>query len=155
MDALNPNRGFRVTLMLADAAQVAEGKLYVLGGGWTEIGPEACPFAIGGMIEVPWDLANQPHTFRLELIDLDGNPVLVPTPDGEQPLFIEGGFEVGRPPGTRPGTSLPFILAFNSGPVPLPPGSHFEWRLMIDDESRDDWRLSFKTRPADGLAEAA
>ena len=154
MDALNPERGFRVTLMLADSAQVAEGKLYLLGGGWTEIGPQPCPFAIAGIIEVPWSLANQRHTFRLELIDWDGHPVLVPTPDEQQPLFIEGGFEVGRPPGTRPGTTLPFILAFNAGAVPLPSGSHFEWRLLVDGESAEDWRLPFRTRP-DGLVEAA
>lgn len=155
MDALNPERGFHVTLMLADSAQVAEGKLYLLGGGWTEIGPQPCPFSIAGIIEVPWNLANQSHQFRLELIDLDGESVLVPTPDGEQPLFIEGGFEVGRPPGTRAGTALPFLLAFNAGPVPLPPGSYFEWRLLIDGESSEDWRLAFRTRSDDGLAEAA
>lgn len=155
MDALSPDRGFHVTIMLADSAQVADGKLYVLGGGWTETGPQPCPFAIAGIIEVPWRLANQPHSFRLELIDLDGNPVGIPTPEGEQPFVMEGQFEVGRPPGARPGASLPVVLALNSGPVPLPPGRHLEWRLMIDDQAHDDWRLAFKTRPADGLAEAA
>jgi hypothetical protein len=28
----------RVTMMLADAAQVSEGKLYILGGGWSIAG---------------------------------------------------------------------------------------------------------------------
>lgn len=32
---MDPETGMKVTIMLADSAQVAEGKLYVLGGGWT------------------------------------------------------------------------------------------------------------------------
>lgn len=144
---MDPERGMKVTMMLADSAQVADGKLYVLGGGWTVTGPQAVPFAIAGLIEVPWHLTNRRHTFRFECIDLDGNGVLVPTPAGEQPLLFEGGFEVGRPPGVRAGTAIPFPFAFNSGPQPIPPGGHYEWRLMINGETDEDWRLAFSTRP--------
>jgi hypothetical protein len=38
-------------------------------------------------------------------------------------------------------------LAINIGPLILPPGGRFEWRLMIDSETSDDWRLAFSTRP--------
>ena len=31
--------GAKVTMMLADAAQAVEGKLYILGGGWSVTGP--------------------------------------------------------------------------------------------------------------------
>jgi hypothetical protein len=40
---------------------------------------------------------------------------------------------------------MPF--AFNSGPQPIPPGANYEWRLMIDGETDEDWRLAFSTRP--------
>ena len=30
----------KVTILLADAAQAVEGKLFVLGGGWSVTGPE-------------------------------------------------------------------------------------------------------------------
>jgi hypothetical protein len=26
-------------------------------------------------------------------------------------------------------------------------GGHYEWRLMIDEETHEDWRLGFNTRP--------
>ncbi len=146
---LDPQRGFKVTLMLADAAQVADGKLNVLGGGWCFTGPQPAPFAIAGLIEVPWQMANQQHSFRLELIDLDGNPVVVSGADGDTPVVIDGQFEVGRPPGLRPGAYQPMPLALNSGPLPLPPGSHFEWRFSIDGKAHEDWRLAFSTRPDD------
>jgi hypothetical protein len=152
--ALDPDRGMKVTLMLADAAQVAEGKVNVLGGGWTVTGPQPAPFAIAGIIEVPWHQTNRQHTFRLELIDLDGNAVLVPTPDGEQPLFFEGHFEVGRPPGARSGSAIPFPFALNSGPVPLQPGGNYEWRLTVNGTAHEDWRLAFSTRP-DSQSKAA
>lgn len=143
----DPERGMKVTLMLADAAQVAEGKLNVLGGGWCHTGPQPTPFALAGIIEVPWAETNRNHTFTFELIDIDGAPVIVDGPEGEQPLVIEGGFEVGRPMGVRPGSYQPIPLALNSGPLPLPTGGHFEWRFSIDGNTHEDWRLAFSTRP--------
>ena len=34
-------------MMLCDAAQVSDGKLYVLGGGWSMTGPDPVPFRAG------------------------------------------------------------------------------------------------------------
>src|SRR5213078_2286630 len=65
-------RQLRATLLLADAAQAVEGKLYVLGGGWSVTGPQPVPMAIALKIDVPWDQANTRHSWRLELLDADG-----------------------------------------------------------------------------------
>lgn len=146
MTSISADKQFKVTMMLADAAQVAEGKLNVLGAGWNVTGPGPAPFAIGIIIEVPWQHTNREHTYRLELVDLDGNGVVLQGMD--DPLLFDERFEVGRPPGMRQGSYLPFPRAFNFGPMPLAPGSHFEWRLTIDAETREDWRLPFSTRPA-------
>ena len=56
-----------------------------------------------------------------------------------------GEFEVGRPPGLKPGTPLDFPVAVNSTPLPLEPG-RYEWRLTIDAGSREDWTLPFTVR---------
>ena len=45
---------FKATLLLADSAQVAEGKLYIIGGGWTVIGL-GTPSAVAVYVSVPWD----------------------------------------------------------------------------------------------------
>ena len=145
MSEISADQQFRVTMMLADAAQVAEGKLNVLGAGWNVTGPAPTPFAIAIIIEVPWHHTNREHTYRLELVDLDGNGVIL---QGGDPFMFEEGFEVGRPPGMRQGSYLPFPRAFNFGPMPIPPGGHYEWRLAIDDEMREEWRLPFSTRAA-------
>jgi len=139
----------KVTLLLADSAQAVDGKLYVLGGGWSIIGPEPSPIAIAMKIEVPWDQANRSHLWQLELLDADGNPVSAAGPDGEgQPIEISGEFEVGRPPGLKPGTPLDLPLAITMSPLPLPPGGRYVWRLSIDGASQEDWQLAFSTRPA-------
>jgi hypothetical protein len=137
-------------MLLADYAQVADGKLTVVGGGWSMIGPEPMPFGIALLVLVPWDQANRKHLMRLELVDSDGAPVLMEAPDGvEVPVvfFDDLEFEVGRPAGVKPGTPLDLPLAINSGALPLEPG-RYEWRLSIDGESDADWRLAFSVRDA-------
>jgi len=137
----------KVTILLADAAQAAEGKLYVLGGGWSITGPEPSPMALAIKIEVPWDQANQPHVCRLELLDSDGQPINAETPDGDEAeIFFEANFEVGRPVGVKPGTPIDLPLAVNIPPLPLEPGGRFEWRLLIDGRTEADWRVAFSTR---------
>src|SRR5262245_27886479 len=136
----------RVTLMLADSAQVADGKLYILGGGWSITGPPA-PSAIALLVEVPWDQTNTRLDWRLELLDSDGSPGVTPDGEGsEQPILIGGGVEGGRPPGTPHGAPISLPLAINLGPLPLSPETRYEWRFTIDGESRDDWRVAFSTR---------
>ena len=140
----------KVTMLLADFAQVADGKLIVIGGGWSLTGPEPTPFGIAILVHVPWDQANRRHTLRLELVDADGQPVMFPV-DGEeeerQIVFLDDvEFEVGRPAGIKPGTPLELPLAVNSGPLALEPGGRYEWRLTIDGEGDEDWRLAFSVR---------
>jgi hypothetical protein len=134
-------------MLLADFAQVADGKLTVVGGGWSLTGPEPVPFGIAILVRVPWDQANAVHTMRLELLDADGQAVPMETDDGEAPVvfFDDVAFEVGRPAGIKPGTALDFPVAINSSPLPLEPGL-YEWRLSIDGQVDDDWRLPFTVR---------
>src|SRR3989442_625672 len=78
----------KVTMMLADAAQAVNGKLYIMGGGWSVMGPEPTPYAIALKVEVPWDETNKRHTLVLRLLDDDGRPVRVAAPNGD-PIALE------------------------------------------------------------------
>ena len=102
-------------MLLADYAQVADGKLTVVGGGWSLTGPDPTPFGIAILVHVPWDQANRRHVLRLELVDADGLPVTVPEGDDgdEAPVVFlnDVEFEVGRPAGIKPGTPLELPLA--------------------------------------------
>ena len=132
----------RVTIMLADAAQECGGKLFILGGGWSVTGPEIPPSAVAMKIDVPWDQANRPHHWRLELLTEDGVPFEI---EG-QPLRVEGEFEVGRPPGAAPGSFIDVPVAVNFGPFPLEPGRRYVWQLSIDGETNADWNREFFVR---------
>jgi len=137
----------KVTMLLADAVQAVSGKLYVLGGGWSITGPEPPPSAIAIKVDVPWDEANKKHRFRLALVDDDGQAVRVPGPAKDPvPVEISGEFEAGRPAGLKPGTPLDVVLALNIGPLPLPPDSRYVWRMWIDEQTREEWEVSFSTR---------
>ena len=118
-------------MLLADSAQAVGGKLYILGAGWSLIGPAPSPFAIAIKFDVPWDAANTRHQIRLELLSSDGQPVQVPGPVGPQPLVVTTAIEVGRPPGLARGTPLEVPFAINFGPIPLQAG-RYEWRCTVE-----------------------
>ena len=139
-------------MLLADYAVVSDGKLTIVGGGWSQTGPEPAPFGIGLLIQVPWDQSNTLHQFKVQLLDADGAAVSFdeedPDSESDQSVEFGGEFEVGRPPGLKPGTPLDFPVAVNSVPLPLEPG-RYEWRLTIDEQSRQDWTLPFTVRAED------
>ena len=126
-------------MLLADAAQVSEGKLYVLGGGWS-VTSGMVPSALAIKVEVAWNEANEPHTLGIRLRDSDGNEVLD---------LATQTFEVGRPAGLPPGTAIDHVLAIQMGPLTmLEPGQRYIWELAIDDHVSDEWRCAFYVRPA-------
>jgi hypothetical protein len=132
-----------VSLFLCDAAQVADGKLYVMGGGWSLCGPGLFKHALAAKIHVPWDQADRVHQLTAELRDEDDQ--LVELAEGHTAVRIESEFEVGRPPGLPPGTPLDFPFAVNFGPMELPPGRGYSWRLQVD--GQEIHRSVFRTRP--------
>jgi hypothetical protein len=136
----------KVTILLADAAEAVNGKLYILGGGWSVTGPGPVPSALAIKIEVPWDQANQRHDLQITLLDADGHAVNVPTPAGDVPLELKSQFEVGRPAGLVAGTPLDVALAVNLGLLPLRPGRRYVWRCTIDGDTHEDWQVAFSTR---------
>lgn len=133
-----------VTMLLADSAQVADGRLFILGGGLSEIGPNPQPVGIAILIDVPWDRANINHDWKVELLDEDGSPVMW----DDQPVLVGGNFEAGRPAGALPGTELKVPMAINFSALPVDPGRRYEWRLAVNDTSEPGWVLRFSVRPA-------
>ena len=138
----------RVTLLLADFAQVAEGKLSLLGAGWTFKAINA-PMAVGVIVEVPWDETNKPHHWVLRLVSEDGQPVLLPSPFGDpQPILLEGQIEVGRPPGYPVGVPFNVPMAVNFGPAPLAPAERFMFVFEVDGQPAESGQVAFSTAPS-------
>ncbi|MHB1209268.1 MAG: DUF6941 family protein [Acidimicrobiales bacterium] len=137
-----------VTMLLADAAQVADGKLYILGGGWSVTGPEPVPSAVALKVSVDWHEFNEQHHWELFLEDADGQLVHFDTPDGLQSIEVRGDFTAGAPEGVPVGTPVDVPIAVNFGPIPLVAGARYTWRMVVDGESLPGGTVSFTTRPA-------
>src|SRR5436305_11856140 len=135
----------RVTSLLGDAAQVADGKLCGLGGGWDITSQQMGPRALALKLEVPWDQTNVAHHWELYLVDADGRPVTIETDDGQQAIEVRGDFEVGRPPGLPTGAPLDVPIAVNLPPLPVHGGERYEWRLTIQRQGCAEWSVSFST----------
>ena len=136
----------RTTLLLADYARVADGKLDVIGGGWSIInaaGPFGC--FVAALFQIPWDQTNQKHKFRFDLLDADGNGI--PAAGGEETVNVEGEFEAGRPAGLTAGTPVDLPLVVPFGPLVLDAG-RYEIRLTINGETQETWFVAFTVRTA-------
>lgn len=143
MDDFLAGSGLTVDMLLCDSAQVSGGKLFILGGGLSVVGPKPQPLALALQITVPWDQANVQHIWRIQLFNEDGHPVTI----NEKPVVIQGKFEAGRPPGMRPGSPLGVSLAISLTPLPLPVGSSYAFGLTINEQTQPDWRVRFFVRP--------
>ncbi|WP_378101770.1 DUF6941 family protein [Cellulomonas sp. T2.31MG-18] len=138
----------RVTLLLCDHATVAEGKLYISGGGWNMTAPVPSPSAVALLVSVPWDQANMRHEIRMWLERQDGERVERVDEFGRTvPIQLDGNFEVGRPPGVLSGTPLDVPIALLIPPLPLQPGGRYRWVLEVDGRTQEDWNLPFSVRP--------
>lgn len=118
-----------VTLLLCDAAQESNGKLFVLGGGWNTV-MQNHPFnmALAILLEVPWDQTNKKMKIVASLMTDDGDPVQ--TEEG-QAMEATGDLEVGRPVGIKPGSGINVPIALSFSGVSLPAGG-YRWEVQID-----------------------
>ena len=128
----------KATMLLCDFAQVADGKLYIAGGGWTFA--SAMRGFIALFLGVSWDQANHRITATFSLLDEDGNAVPFGDDQQNQMTIV---FEVGRPAGLPRGSDLDLPLAVPLPPVDLTPGA-YEWILHVDGKTEAHWRLPFR-----------
>ena len=116
-------------LILADAVQAVNGKLYMLGGGWTTLHaatiPTIHPLGIALGLRVPWQETNQLHRLQINLVDSDGAPVI-------QPMQAE--LEMGRPPGLRPGADQNAVIAVNAA-VSFAKGGRYEVQAVVEGQT--------------------
>lgn len=96
------------TLLLCDFCEVVNGKLYIMGAGWDRVlNGTQVNIALAVVITVPWEQTNQQHTIAFSMVDEDGEPVL----SDDEPVATLAKLEVGRPPGTSPGSTIAVPLS--------------------------------------------
>ncbi|HEX6262417.1 MAG TPA: hypothetical protein VF097_06175 [Actinomycetota bacterium] len=118
------------TAMLADAATVENGKLYVHGGAWSVINVRELPvthpsMALALVFRVEYTEALEDHPIVIELLDEDDQPV------GPR---IDGIIHVGHPPRMPPGTPsfVPQAIRFNN--IRLEREGGYRFRVTVRDD---------------------
>ena len=128
-------------LLTADSVQVANEKLYMLGGGWRYVHVRKFPtehsMSVALGILVPWDQTNIRHDIEVVLLDEDGTQVL------ESPL-IKGQFETGRPPGMSPGSEQRVLMAVN---VRAPLKNAGQYQIVARLDGHDEGMTTFQAVP--------
>jgi hypothetical protein len=106
-------------LILADAAQVANGKLFILGGGWSvyrsAVYPAQVQLALGISILIDWSEAGIRHPVTITMADAAGVLVI---PE------LRGQVEAGKPAELGAGVTQRALLAVNAGLVIPRPGRY-------------------------------
>lgn len=117
-------------LILADYGEVIGGKLYLMGGAWDRISvrdsAQPLRFCVALGLLVPWNATNQPHTFQITYVNVDGQL---------QGTLVESSFVTGRPPELSPGSTQRVVMAVNSL-APAPPAGEYAVVATVDGQER-------------------
>ena len=116
-------------IILADAAEVVNGKLYLLGGGWDTLVvnsgfPVARPIGMAIAFRVPWASTNQRQRATVEVTDEDATARLT---------TIQMQFEMGRPAGIAYGQPQRFQMAATV-PLTFPKEGSYTLTVLLDGE---------------------
>jgi hypothetical protein len=111
-----------VTIVIADSVMASGGKLYVHGGGWHVLQTPYLPFVLPNLgiaviLAGTDEMFSDEHTFDLQLVDADGNPVghgLTEVDASEDANHIHVTGELPAVNGSGPeGMPSTLLLAFN------------------------------------------
>ncbi len=142
MDERTPRIDF---VLLADRAEVLNGKLYAMGGGWEVLNlrqlGEMGQFSIAIAVIVPWNATNADHAVTLRVEDADGRDL----------MQVQAGFRTGRPPHIDQGAEqrLMFIV-----PVALPFASTGSY-VVVATLGAEERRAPFRVHIGIGLSNNA
>lgn len=117
-------------LIIADRAEVVNGKLYMMGGGWDRLYvvdfTQQQSISIATAILVPWNATNQIHSLAIRIETQDANELAA----------LGLNFNTGRPPTLGQAESQRVVLAFQLA-IRLPaPGTYVIKALINDEESK-------------------
>jgi hypothetical protein len=132
-------------LILADRAESVNGKLYLMGGAWDQIGvidfAKPVTFSIALGILIPWNATNQDHKLQVHLVDEDGTRLFT----------MDGGMRAGRPPQLPQGGAQHNVLAITVAAVLSKPGEFTVEASINQEPSRSTAFFAFQAPHPPGM----
>lgn len=123
----------RIFTLCDHAAVPADGKIYLNGAGINQLYLAQIPGPLRNLylmvrLAIPWHMLGEPHAVRIRVLDPDRRPI------GPTDPLIATPFELGKPPGHRPGdeSAINITAELNGLVVEQPMTLHFH--LLVDDD---------------------
>jgi hypothetical protein len=133
---------------LCDHATVPpDGKVYIHGGGVNQVFVQQLPGPIRNLwlvvrLAIPWHMLGEPHTIQIRALDLDRKPI------GPTDPLITTPFELGKPPGHRPGDESAINICAELTGLSVEQPMTLRFHLMVDDETIGSLPLKVQQMPA-------
>jgi hypothetical protein len=129
------------TFLVADSAQVANGKLYILGGGWNYVNlsgsrSTVAAMTLAGRVVVPWSKTNRDLPFPIQLVHSDGEEFF--TDQFQIRLLLSAKPMPDQPPSME--TATPFTIDIYNLAFPRPG----EYAFVIYHEDVELSRVRFQ-----------
>ena len=134
-DALTDERiAVRIFTLCDHATVPSDGKVYIHGGGIHQLYMPQIPGPLRALylvvrLSIPWHMLGEPHTVRIRALDLDRRPV------GPNDPLLTTPFELGRPPGHRPGDESAINICAELSGLSVAQPMTIRFHLEVDDEA--------------------
>jgi hypothetical protein len=120
---------------LCDHASVPpDNKLYIHGGGVHHLYAPQLPGNLRSLylvvrLSIPWHMLGEPHTVKIRALDLDRNQV------GPNDPLLSTPFELGRPPGHRPGDESAINICAELNGLVVNEPMTIRFHLLVDEQA--------------------
>jgi hypothetical protein len=141
----------RIFTLCDHAAVPPDGKIYMSGAGINHIflpqipGPLRTLFLVV-RLALPWHMLGEPHTVRIRALDLDRHPV------GPNDPLIATPFELGKPPGHRPGDESAININADLSGLPIQQPMTLRFHLLVDEQTVGSLPLKVQLLPSQAQA---
>jgi hypothetical protein len=143
----------RIYTLCDHAVVPPDGKLYINGGGVHTVYVGQIPGPLRSLylvirLSVPWHMLGEPHTVKIQALDLDRRPVSPTDP------LITTPFELGRPAGHRPGDESAINICAELNGLTIQQPMTIRFHLLVDDEPIASLPLKVLQMPASAASPA-
>src|SRR3984893_2545995 len=133
-DQLHDRVAIRIFTLCDHATVPPDGKIYMHGGGVHQLFVPQIPGPLRTLflmvrLSIPWHMLGEPHTVRIRALDLDRRQI------GPIDPLITTPFELGRPPGHRPGDESAINICAELNGLSVAPPVSIHFHLLVDDVS--------------------
>jgi len=123
----------RIFTLCDHAVVPPDGKLYIHGAGVHTLYAGQIPGPLRSLylvvrLSIPWHMLGEPHTVKIQALDLDRRPISPTDP------MLTTPFELGRPAGHRPGDESAINICAELNGLTIQQPMTIRFHLLLDDE---------------------